>query len=44
MLLVIVDLTEEDEIIELIEDLKTKQVKNPRKGKGVRRRRSNTSK
>ena len=38
------DLTEEDEIIELIEELKTKQVKYPRKGKGVRRKRSNTSK
>ena len=38
------DLTEETEIIELIEELKTKQVKYPRKGKGVRRKRSNTSK
>ncbi|XP_028410073.1 protein phosphatase 1 regulatory subunit 16A-like isoform X2 [Dendronephthya gigantea] len=37
------DLTEETEIIELIEELKTKEVKYPRKGKGVRRKRSNTS-
>lgn len=38
------DLTEETEIIELIEELKTKEVKYPRKGKGVRRKRSNTAK
>ncbi|XP_046842054.1 protein phosphatase 1 regulatory subunit 16A-like isoform X6 [Xenia sp. Carnegie-2017] len=37
------DLTDEEDIIELIKELKTKQILYPRTGRGVRRKRSNTS-